>query len=166
MRPVSLGHTLELDSTVFCRYGTQEGSRKGYNSVKPGRPSHPLLLAWLSERRRVLWATLRAGHAGAANGVRGVLAQARRCSPAATASRWSGPMPGFTRPPFWRRWSGRTCRTSSWPASPVWCAGWWCSGSPTPTGGASPRALLWPTSRPRSPHGGGSSAGSSVSAKP
>lgn len=76
MRPVCLGHTLDLDSTVFCRYGIQEGSRKGYNSVKPGRPSHHPLLAWLSERRRVLWATLRAGHAGAANGVRGFLAQA------------------------------------------------------------------------------------------
>jgi len=64
MRPILLGHTLDLDSTVFCRYGEQAGSRKGHNPVKPGRPSHHPLVAWLSERRRLLWATLRAGHAG------------------------------------------------------------------------------------------------------
>lgn len=76
MRPILLGHTLDLDSTVFCRYGDQAGSLKGYNSVKPGRPSHHPLVAWLSERRRLLWATLRAGHAGTANGAREFLAQA------------------------------------------------------------------------------------------
>ena len=31
MRPILLGHTLDLDSTVLCRYGEQEGSLKGYN---------------------------------------------------------------------------------------------------------------------------------------
>ena len=31
MRPILFGHTLDLDSTVFCRYGEQEGSLKGYN---------------------------------------------------------------------------------------------------------------------------------------
>jgi hypothetical protein len=76
MRPILLGHTLDLDSTVFCRYGEQAGSRKGHNPVKPGRPSHHPLVAWLSERRRLLWATLRAGHAGTANGAREFLAQA------------------------------------------------------------------------------------------
>lgn len=34
------------------------------------------MVAWLSERRRLLWATLRAGHAGTANGAREFLAQA------------------------------------------------------------------------------------------
>lgn len=76
MRPILLGHTLDLDSTVFCRYGEQEGSRKGHNPVKRGRPLHHPLVAWLSERRRLLWATLRAGHAGTANGAREFLAQA------------------------------------------------------------------------------------------
>lgn len=76
MRPILLGHTLDLDSTVFCRYGEQEGSLKGHNPVKRGRPLHHPLVAWLSERRRLLWATLRAGHAGTANGVREFLAQA------------------------------------------------------------------------------------------
>jgi len=33
-----LGHTLDLDSTVFCRYGSQEGSQIGYNPQKRGRP--------------------------------------------------------------------------------------------------------------------------------
>ena len=61
MRPILLGHTLDLDSTVFCRYGEQVGSLKGHNPIKHGRPSHQPLVAWLSERRRLLWATLRAG---------------------------------------------------------------------------------------------------------
>lgn len=82
MRPILLGHTLDLDSTVFCRYGDQAGSLKGHNPVKRGRPSHHPLVAWLSERRRLLWATLRAGHAGTANGAREFLAQALTMLPA------------------------------------------------------------------------------------
>jgi len=76
MRPILLGHTLDLDSTVFCRYGEQAGSLKGHNPIKHGRPSHHPLVAWLSERRRLLGATLRVGHAGTANGAREVLTQA------------------------------------------------------------------------------------------
>lgn len=38
MRPILLGHTLALDSTVLCRYGTQAGSLKGHNPIKHGRP--------------------------------------------------------------------------------------------------------------------------------
>lgn len=82
MRPILLGHTLDLDSTVFCRYGEQAGSLKGHNPIKHGRPSHHPLVAWLSERRRLLWATLRAGHAGTANGAREFLAQALTMLPA------------------------------------------------------------------------------------
>ena len=82
MRPILLGHTLDLDSTVFCRYGDQEGSLKGYNPIKPGRPSHHPLLAFLCEARRVLWATVRAGHAGTANGAREFVAQALTMLPA------------------------------------------------------------------------------------
>ena len=41
------GHSLDLDSTVFERYGRQEGAKKGYNPRKPGRASHhPLLAVW------------------------------------------------------------------------------------------------------------------------
>lgn len=32
MRPTLLGHTLDLDSTVFCRYGEQAGSLEGAQS--------------------------------------------------------------------------------------------------------------------------------------
>jgi len=41
----SEGYSLNLDSTVFERYGRQEGAQKGYNPKKPGRASHPPLLA-------------------------------------------------------------------------------------------------------------------------
>ncbi len=63
-RPILLGHTLDLDSTVFCRYGEQQGSLKGYNPKKPGRPSHHPLVGFLAEARRLLWATLRSGNTG------------------------------------------------------------------------------------------------------
>jgi hypothetical protein len=76
MRPILLGHTLDLDSSVFCRYGKQQGSLKGYNPKKPGRPSHHPLVAFLSEARRLLWATLRSGNAGSANGCVEFLKQA------------------------------------------------------------------------------------------
>ena len=36
MRPILMGHTLDLDSTVLCRYGEQEGSIKGYNPHEAG----------------------------------------------------------------------------------------------------------------------------------
>ncbi len=68
MRPILMGHTLDLDSTIFCRYGAQEGSLKGYNPKKPGRPSHHPLVAFLAEGRRLLWAVLRSGNSGSANG--------------------------------------------------------------------------------------------------
>jgi hypothetical protein len=68
MRPILMGHTLDLDSTVFCRYGEQEGSLKGYNPNKPGRRSHHPLVAFLAEGRRLLWASMRSGNSGSANG--------------------------------------------------------------------------------------------------
>src|SRR5512135_344280 len=68
MRPILMGHTLDLDSTILCRYGEQEGSLKGYNPKKPGRPSHHPLVAFLAEGRRLLWAVLRSGNSGSANG--------------------------------------------------------------------------------------------------
>lgn len=76
MRPILLGHTLDLDSTVLCRYGEQEGSLKGYNPHKPGRPSHHPLVAFLAEGRRLLWAVLRSGNSGSANGCVEFLRQA------------------------------------------------------------------------------------------
>lgn len=82
-RPILLGHTLDLDSTVFCRYGEQqEGSLKGYNPKKPGRPSHHPWVAFLSEARRVLWAVLRSGNSRSANGCVEFLRQALAVLPA------------------------------------------------------------------------------------
>ena len=52
------------------------GSLIGHNPIKHGRPSHHPLVAWLSERRRLLWAILRADHSGTANSVRELLAHA------------------------------------------------------------------------------------------
>lgn len=81
MGPMLLGHTLDLDSTVLCRYGEQEGSLKGYNPRRPGRPSHHPLVAFLAEGRRLLWATLRSGNSGSANGCVEFLKQALEVLP-------------------------------------------------------------------------------------
>src|SRR6516165_4451098 len=70
-----LDATLDLDSTVFERYGRQEGSLKGYNPRKHGRPSHHPLLAILAEAKLVLHAWLRSGNTSSARGVRAFLAE-------------------------------------------------------------------------------------------
>ena len=70
-----LGATLDLDSTVFERYGRQEGSLKGYNPRKHGRPSHHPLLAMLAEAKLVLHAWLRSGNTASARGVKAFLAE-------------------------------------------------------------------------------------------
>jgi hypothetical protein len=71
-----LGAVLDLDSTVFERYGQQEGSLKGHNPRKHGRPSHHPLLAFLAEAKIVLHAWLRSGNTGSARGVRAFLDEA------------------------------------------------------------------------------------------
>jgi hypothetical protein len=63
------GYTLDLDSTVFERYGHQEGSLKGHNPRKHGRPSHHPLLAVLAEAHLLLHGWLRSGNCGPARGV-------------------------------------------------------------------------------------------------
>src|ERR1700724_2948395 len=63
------GYTLDLDSTVFERYGRQEGSLKGHNPRKHGRPSHHPLLAVLAEAHLLLHGWLRSGNCGPARGV-------------------------------------------------------------------------------------------------
>ena len=70
------GYTLDLDSTVFERYGQQEGSLKGHNPRKHGRPSHPPLLAMLSEAHFLLHGWLRSGNCGTACGVEEFLKEA------------------------------------------------------------------------------------------
>jgi len=63
------GYSLDLDSTVFERYGKQEGVRKGYNPRKPGRGSHHPLLAVLGEAHFILHGWLRSGNTRADSGV-------------------------------------------------------------------------------------------------
>lgn len=60
------GYSLDLDSTVFERYGRQQGALKGYNPRKHGRPSHHPLLAILGEAHWVLHGWLRSGNCSAA----------------------------------------------------------------------------------------------------
>jgi hypothetical protein len=63
------GYTLDLDSTVFERYGKQEGSLKGHNPRKHGHLSHYPLLAVLSEAHFLLHGWLRSGNCGTARGL-------------------------------------------------------------------------------------------------
>lgn len=53
--------TLDLDNSVITRYGRQEGSRRGFNPKKPGRPSPHPLMAFLPQTRMVINAWLRPG---------------------------------------------------------------------------------------------------------
>jgi hypothetical protein len=55
------GETIDLDSSVFERYGEQEGSKKGYNPRKPGRPSHHPIFAVAAGAKWVLHLWLRGG---------------------------------------------------------------------------------------------------------
>jgi len=75
------GYTLDLDSSVFERYGTQEGALKGYNPKKRGRPSHHPLFAVLAEARCIAHVWLRSGNTGAARGATAFLAETRALLP-------------------------------------------------------------------------------------
>jgi hypothetical protein len=70
------GYALDLDSTVLERYGKQEGSLKGHNPRKHGRPSHHPLLAVLSEAHFLLHGWLRSGNCGTSRGVEEFLKEA------------------------------------------------------------------------------------------
>jgi len=61
---------------VFERYGQQEGSLKGHNPRKHGRPSHHPLLAVLGEAHFLLHGWLRSGNCGTARGVEEFLKEA------------------------------------------------------------------------------------------
>jgi hypothetical protein len=60
---------LTFDSSVLPRYGEQEGSRRGYNPAKHGRPSHSPLLAFLNKSRYVIHLWNRSGNVGAWNNI-------------------------------------------------------------------------------------------------
>jgi hypothetical protein len=63
------GYSLDLDATVFERYGEPEGVKRGYNPRKPGRGSHHPLLAVLGEAYFILHGWLRRGNTTAGRGV-------------------------------------------------------------------------------------------------
>lgn len=65
----SSGYSLDLDSTVFERYGHQQGALRGPNPRKPGRPSHHPLVAVLAEAHFLLHGWLRSGNCGTSRGV-------------------------------------------------------------------------------------------------
>jgi hypothetical protein len=77
------GEVLDLDSTIFERYGSQEGSLRGHNPRKHGRPSHHPLLAFLATSKRIAHVWLRSGNAGTARGVTAFLAEVVARLPAA-----------------------------------------------------------------------------------
>lgn len=81
------GFSLDLDSTVFQRSGTQQGAAKGYNPRRPGRNSHHPLLAVLAEAPFVLHGWLRSGNTGAARGVVPFLREALALLPAGMSLR-------------------------------------------------------------------------------
>jgi hypothetical protein len=57
--------TVDFDSTVITREGSQEGSAKGYNPNRRGRNSHHPLMAFVSQTRMVANAWLRPGNTAA-----------------------------------------------------------------------------------------------------
>lgn len=65
--------TLDVDSSIYPRYGSQQGAKKGYNPKKPGRPSHHPLMAFVAECKMVANFWLRSGDAHTANNIEAFL---------------------------------------------------------------------------------------------
>ena len=63
LRAPALCAVLDLDSTVFERYGHQQRSLKGYNPRKHGRPSHHRLRCTVAGLRQ--WTPFATGLAAA-----------------------------------------------------------------------------------------------------
>ncbi|NUM71345.1 MAG: IS1380 family transposase [Ignavibacteriaceae bacterium] len=70
--------TVDLDSTVIERFGKQEGSKKGYNPRRRGRPSHHPLIAFVSELKLVVNGWLRPGNTSSSNNVEAFLEETFR----------------------------------------------------------------------------------------
>jgi len=81
------GYSLDLDSTVFERYGRQQGALRGPNPRKHGRPSHHPLVAVLAEAHFLLHGWLRSGNCGTARGVVEFLKEALALLPKKTTIR-------------------------------------------------------------------------------
>jgi hypothetical protein len=61
--------TLDVDSSVWTRYGQQEGAKKGYNPKKRGRASHHPIIAFVAEMKMVANFWLRPGNTSSANNI-------------------------------------------------------------------------------------------------
>lgn len=57
--------TVDVDSTILTRFGSQEGVEKGYNPRHHGRGSHHPLLAFIAETKMVANAWMRTGDSSA-----------------------------------------------------------------------------------------------------
>jgi hypothetical protein len=82
-------YTLDFDSTVLTRFGSQQGASKGYNSQKPERNSHHPILAFVPECRMVANCCLRPGNSYTTNNFVGFLED--------TISKLSGKKVGLIR---------------------------------------------------------------------
>ena len=56
---------LDLDATVKCLYGEQEGAVAGYNPTKPGRPSHSYHSGFMANTRLAIHVDVLAGNQSA-----------------------------------------------------------------------------------------------------
>ena len=63
--------TIDMDSTVISRYGSQEGVEQGYNPRKHGRGSHHPLMAFVAETKMVANAWMRTGNSAASTDFEG-----------------------------------------------------------------------------------------------
>ena len=92
------GYSLDLDSTVFERYGHQQGALRGPNPRKHGRPSHHPLVAVLAEAHFLLHGWLRSGNCGTSRGVVEFLKEALALLPEKHALRVAPYTPRGSRP--------------------------------------------------------------------
>lgn len=60
--------TLDIDSSVFTRYGEQEGAVVGYNPTKKSRSSQHPIFAFINDFKMVANVQLREGNVAAATG--------------------------------------------------------------------------------------------------
>lgn len=65
--------TLDVDSTIHTRYGTQQGAKEGYNHKKPGRLSQHPLMTFVAECKMVANFWLRSGDSNTSNTIEAFL---------------------------------------------------------------------------------------------
>ena len=97
------GKILDLDSTIFERFGKQEGARLGYNPKKHRRPSHHPLLATLGQRPWVVHAWLRSGNTSSARGAEAFLDETLALLPEGSKIQFLRGDSGFGMEPFLSR---------------------------------------------------------------